>query len=403
MSRDKDNHLSPEELDWLAAEAGFAPPSAAPGWDRESAYAHAADCTRCGPRFQVLRSAHMSFRSLVSPVASERKSVCPAESKWFRLAAGLVSASEARSLLDHAAMCDHCGPLLREATGDLDPKISEQEQESIRQLPSVLPSWQRDVARRMAEMSGAVPTEGVTSGEESRPRAAWRFANWTWWAAPLTAAAIVAVGAAVWVERRSPSLSSTNQLIAQAYSEERPIELRFPDASYGPVRQERGESGPSRSRLDEPPELLEAETRIARGLARHPEDAGWLQAKARASVFEGQYQSAIEALQQAEAVRPDYVSLKIDLAAAYFERAGTRRDVAEQAAEYELALQSLNEVLGKNPNDLVALFNRAVVYGQQKKYSKAIADWKHYLQLDATGEWAEEARKNLDRVTSAGR
>jgi tetratricopeptide (TPR) repeat protein len=197
------------------------------------------------------------------------------------------------------------------------------------------------------------------------------------------------------MERSSPSLSSTNQLIAQAYAEQRPIDLRFPGAAYGPVRQERGESGPSRSRMDEPPQLLEAEIQIARGLARHPQDAGWLQAKARADLFEGHAQLAIDALQQAAALRSPDASLQIDLATAYFERAGTDPNPAQQAADYALALQSLNAVLDKNPNDLVALFNRAEVYQQLKKYSEAAADWRRYLQLDPAGEWADAARQRL--------
>jgi Flp pilus assembly protein TadD len=147
--------------------------------------------------------------------------------------------------------------------------------------------------------------------------------------------------------------------------------------------------------MDEPPQLLEAEIQIARGLARHPQDAGWLQAKARADLFEGNSQLAIEGLRKAEASRPEDASLKVDLATAYFERGGTERGSADQAADYDLALQSLNEVLSRNPNDLVALFNRAIVYQQQKKYSEAAADWQHYLQLDPAGEWADAAKQRL--------
>src|SRR5580698_7580130 len=113
------------------------------------------------------------------------------------------------------------------------------------------------------------------------------------------------VGVALWTRRSSPSLALTDQLIAQAYTEQRPIELRFPGAGYGPVRQERGENDPSRSRMDLPPALLEAEKQIARRLATHPQDSGWLQAKARTDLFEGLYASAIQVLQQAEAARPE--------------------------------------------------------------------------------------------------
>jgi len=88
--------------------------------------------------------------------------------------------------------------------------------------------------------------------------------------------------------------------------------------------------------------------------------------------------------------------VEIDLAAALYERAGTQPDPAASAADYEHALQSLNRALGKNPNDVVALFNRAQLYQQQKKYSEAIADWKRYLQIDPSGRWADAALRNLE-------
>jgi hypothetical protein len=60
--------------------------------------------------------------------------------------------------------------------------------------------------------------------------------------------------------------------------------------------------------------LLEAGTQIARGLARHPQDAGWLQAKARTDLFDGHPQFPIEALKQAGTRHPENLSVKLDLA-----------------------------------------------------------------------------------------
>jgi tetratricopeptide (TPR) repeat protein len=379
--------------------------------DRDQAKAHAEGCGVCGPRLRDHRSVQARLRSMVSPVVSQRKFDCPAEEKWTAIAGGVSPAAEAKPMLEHASRCDYCGPLLRAATEDLNPEISDEEEEFIRRLPSASPEWQRDLARKMTAGSAPRAGEKVTApGSETEPRrftekedrssapwprAGWLFANWSLWAAPLAIAAVVALGATIWIERSSPSLSSTNQLIAEAYAEQRPIELRFPGAAYGPVRQERGESGPNRSRMDEPPQLLEAEIQIARGLARHPQDAGWLQAKAHADLFEGNSQLAIEGLRKAEASRPEDASLKVDLATAYFERGGTERGSADQGADYDLALQSLNEVLSRNPNDLVALFNRAEIHQQLKQYSEAAVDWQRYLKLDPVGEWADAAKRKL--------
>jgi tetratricopeptide (TPR) repeat protein len=207
---------------------------------------------------------------------------------------------------------------------------------------------------------------------------------------------MITLGTAIWIGRSSPSLAAANQLIAQAYTVKRPIELRFPGASYGPLRQQRGVHN---SRMDEPPELLDAEMQVARGLARHPQDAGWLQAKARTDLLEGNYETAIKDLQRVTVARPDDdVSLKVDLATAYFGLAGTRLDPAEQAADYTLAVKFLNDVLAKSPDDPTALFNRAVVYQRLQKYPAANADWSHYLRLDETGGWAQEAKRHVDET-----
>lgn len=48
---------------------------------------------------------------------------------------------------------------------------------------------------------------------------------------------LLAAGAWLMQTRRDPSI---NQLIAHAYTEQGPSELRIADAAYGPVRQERG-------------------------------------------------------------------------------------------------------------------------------------------------------------------
>jgi len=416
LSRDPQSHLSPDELAGLAEETEPAASAASADFDRAQAKAHADGCSVCGPRLRDHRSVQASLRSMASPVASERTSECPPDEEWMEIAAGVYSTGQSAPLLEHASHCDHCGHLLRAATEDLSPEISTEEQEFIRRLPSAGAGWQRALARKMAHAAaeGETNSPRVSESEtkesaarETRSsvwwsRVGWPFASWTRWAAPLALAAAVGVLAAVWIEVSSPSLSSTNRLIAQAYTAQRPIELRFPGAGYGPVRQQRGAQS---SRMDEPPELLEAESEIARGLARHPQDAGWLQAEARTDLLEGNYQAAIDGLHRGEALRPEDDSLKIDLATAYFERAGTKRDPAEQTADYDLALHALNEALSENPKDLVALFNRAIVYERRQKYSEAIADWQRYLQLDPSGDWTGEAERHLEalRLRPVGR
>jgi hypothetical protein len=285
--------------------------------ERAEAERHAESCEACGARLRDQRSAQVRLGNMVASLTPERKPDCPPEKQWMLLVAGLRPPTDATMLLQHAMNCDFCGRLLKSAAKDFSPEISAEEQRTIRELASAGSVWQSNLAQEMARMSSASARE--TPAVRSQRTAS--FARWMRWVVPLGAAAALAVGAKVYLERSQPSLISTNQLIARAFSEQRPIDLRFPGASYAPARQERGVSAPSRSRLDEPAELLEAETQIQRGLAKHPDDPGWLQAKARANLFEGNYQEAIEELRRAEGARQDDLSLKVDLATAYYERA----------------------------------------------------------------------------------
>src|SRR4029077_5328025 len=89
-------------------------------------------------------------------------------------------------------------------------------------------------------------------------RYAWAYA----------AAAIVLLAAGAWLlqmRRDSP----IDQLIANAYTEQRPFEMRIADAAYGQVRKQRGGE---RSAFAEPASLLRAKYVIKERLAARPDD-----------------------------------------------------------------------------------------------------------------------------------
>jgi tetratricopeptide (TPR) repeat protein len=397
LSRDPHHHLSPDELASLV-EVESVPEDDVLRSDRTQAERHAESCELCGSRLRDQRSVQSRLRNMVASLPSKRKpdyppADCPSEEKWMRLAAGLVSSQDATLLLEHATHCDHCGPALKSAIQDFNPELSEDEEKTIRQLASADSNWQHNIAQKMSAISEGTKPER----QLFQPQKPSVFANWMRWAIPLGAAAAIAVGAGIIWDYSSPSLASTNKLIAQAFTEQRPFELRFPGAGYGPVRQERGVNGPSRSRMDEPAELLEAETQIERALKKHPDDPGWLQAKARADLFEGNYQRAIEGLQEAEIARPESLSLKGDLAIAYCERAELQTDEVSQIADYSLALQILNGQLANRPDDLAALYNRALVHQRLHQSGEAAKDWQRYLQLEPRGEWAARVKEEIDK------
>jgi tetratricopeptide (TPR) repeat protein len=185
---------------------------------------------------------------------------------------------------------------------------------------------------------------------------------------------------------------SVDVLLARAYTEQRPFELRYAQADYGTLRVVKGST--DSSRLDRPPALLESEARIARELDAHPNDPRWLQARGRAELLDRDFDSAIADLQPHFTLRRVSTPLLTDLACAYFERAQAHGP----QPDYKTALDFLNQALKMTPDDPVALFNRAIVYQRMQLYSQAIEDWRHYLGVDPNSQWAAEARKRLADV-----
>ena len=388
LVRDPHSHLSVEELARLVETAQAVPHAVDIGFDEMMAKSHAADCSICGPRLRALQFAQASIRGLMRPGASKRTSDCPAEDSWPDLAAGVSSPADAASLLEHVSKCDYCGNLLKQATLNFNVELSPGEIEILKNLPSSKSENQQVLAMKMAELSLPTARNNATAVSVGRSASFWRQP----WTIPAAAALFLALIAGIWLVRSSQSLTYANKLILQAYSENRPLILRFPEAHYATLYQKRGGKNSSRER---PPALGSAESLIAHHTTIGPFELDWLHAKARADLLEGNYQAAISALLLATSKRPDDQSLKIDLAIAYFELAESNSD----SPDYQPSIRLLSEVLKRRPDETVALFNRAIVYQKQKRYSEATADWTRYLQVDPSGEWSGEARQHLAEIS----
>src|SRR5258708_2944064 len=182
-------------------------------------------------------------------------------------------------------------------------------------------------------------------------------------------------------------------LLATAYTEQRTIELRIPNAAHAPVRLTRGSL--NSSRLDRPTSLLKAELRIAKELQQHPSSPALFQAKGRADLLEREYQAAIQAFEHALESGPETTSLLTDLASAYFESAEANQ---RRQSDYSTSLQLLDKALKSRPDDPIALFNRAIVSERMGLRERAIEDWRHYLRVDSGSGWSSEARQRLADV-----
>ncbi len=201
------------------------------------------------------------------------------------------------------------------------------------------------------------------------------------------AIALTVIGVSVGV--RLLRQASVDQLLATAYSERRTLEVRLPGAQHAPLRIERGVTD---SNLEKPSSLLKAEALISEKLRKNPDDPTWLDARARADLLDGNYDSAVKTLLRAQLAESDSARLLTDLGSAYY----LRGQSADHPTDYGNAIEALGKALVKKPNDPIALFNRALACEQLFLYSQAIDDWEHYLREDPQGGWAQEAREHLD-------
>jgi len=386
VQRSPDEHLSPGELDAvLRQRSGAGTGTVGPeevGMDRVNV--HLITCHDCRELVEMHVEEEARLGQLKVQEQAPRRSECPEPDVWPSVAAGLGEEKESKELLQHAAICDHCGPLLRYWVSTFSSDVTEDEEKMLRELESSGPEWQESVARQLSEQRESWWRRWGHRLADLYLRP-FRWRNW------ILAGAAVAVVILLVIVQRQPS---TDRLLANAYTKQRTFELRIAGAEYGPIRML--QTAADRSPLDRPPALLEAEARVARGLAETPSNPDLLQAKGRAELLHWNYVSAISAFNQAIAAKPDSQSLMTDLASAYFESA----EANNRPGDYETALNLLTKALAANPNDTVALFNRAVVLQKMSADDRAIEDWHRYLQLDSKSTWAPEAKRRLDEIES---
>jgi len=128
LRRPFDKHIDSEELNALVSSSA--------GDEREphglstdavrEAEGHVESCEDCTRKVSKYRQ-FMGLRSnTVVSKALLPGADCPKDEDidWYEVAAGLWPELKAKQLIMHAALCDHCGPLLRAATyvdGDTTP------------------------------------------------------------------------------------------------------------------------------------------------------------------------------------------------------------------------------------------------------------------------------------------
>jgi CHAT domain-containing protein/cytochrome c-type biogenesis protein CcmH/NrfG len=386
LTRPFDKHLDIDELDGLLSlqRTGVSDSEQISEQSLREAQHHVESCQDCRRNLQMHRYVPSEIFRMRAPTPSPPTPECIGDAEWLEVAAGLLPDAKTRELMKHAAQCGHCGPLLKNAAEALVDETTPREEAWLASLRSAQPEWRKNMAETLRRGAGAKDS----SREKKGGGASWWQALFSWSRPAFALAAIALVVVAGWLALLMLRPPSAEQLLAQAYTEHRTLEVRIPGAKYAPMRVERATGGSS---LDKSPSLLRAEALIGENLRKNPNDPMWLQAKARADLLDGNFESAIKSLQRALETQPDSPGLLTDLASAYFLRA----ESADRPIDYGNAIESLGKALAKSPDDPVALFNQALACERMFLYTQAVDDWEHYLRVDPQGEWAEDARKRL--------
>jgi anti-sigma factor RsiW len=131
LGRPFDKHIDNNELNALvpsSSETGQELHRLSPDEVRE-AERHVRSCTDCSGKVSKYQQLVNRFSSVVVAAALPPGADCPRDEDvdWHEVAAGLWPELKAKQLIMHAALCDHCGPLLRAATSVNDDPTPQEE------------------------------------------------------------------------------------------------------------------------------------------------------------------------------------------------------------------------------------------------------------------------------------
>lgn len=381
---ESEKHLGPEEIDRLSqSRPGDA--STPPLSDSlEEGRRHLAGCASCQTLVSMSQDFDRQLGALKHASMTGATAECPTEDELRHLVVGTLALARAEEVTDHITTCAHCAPLVRQAAEDLGGGLDAEEMSIAAQLKSADAAWHSELARKLSTPAQHTDEKfsKVQSISHTEPRHRSSLPAWLYAAASVVI--VLAAALAFMLTRKS----SVDRLLAQAYSEQRPMDLRLAGAAPAPIRQQRGTSGSSLSR---PASLLEADLQIKRALQHAPNDATWLAAQGRSELLEWRYDDAIKSFDRALEIDPNNPDVLRDLATAHFQRA----EAEQRPIDYGTAIDELSQALAKHPNDSVALFNRAIVFEKMFLYQDALRDWEEFLKADPNGPWSPEARERL--------
>jgi CHAT domain-containing protein len=303
---------------------------------------------------------------------------CPPQDHWFKVAAGELDQAETLRLIDHAAECETCGPLLSYWAMILSTAESPDESTTLSHLASARSGWQERMAQSM--------TRHKTPSGRSLFSRRYFLPVSLGFAGALAAALLFLLLPKGFRQQAAPE-----RLLADAYTSQRLMEARIPLAAYAPVAPSHRQRAAGRSTMNDSVPLLEARAAITQALMKSPEDRHWLLLEARADLLSGSYDPAIDTLKRILALDPANIEALTDIASAYTLRARSTDVISDEAT----ALDYLEQAALRDPGNAVVLYNEAVILQDLCQLTEAMDVWNKFLAAEHDRQWIEDGKRRL--------
>lgn len=258
--------------------------------------------------------------------------------------------------------------------------------------PDTPPASQREPVSPHAK-----PASGVTAAARPRRWLGRRWLGRRWFRRLATvglALATVAIAGllAIWYFEIDFQDRPTRIVLKYA-SEHRQTDLRFPGASYRPIRTVRG----AQEDYDfSAAELADLEEELRVRIAERPGDSEALFAMAEVCLVRLQPLQAIDILERLRLFSPKDAKLLGALAYAHYLRARMTRQTPDLLRSVDLFEKALESA----PDDPVLLFNAGTAAQRANLSLQAKARYERFLELETGTGWAVEARVRLRELGS---
>ena len=376
-------HLSFEQIEKLSEQEGPRPVGA----DSDGDWSHIGICVECSNLLERCKEVNAKLDKLGSINGrgfGQTNMKCPDERVWFDVVGGTIVPEDGMRYIQHASTCDECGQRLKAATRIFGDNLSPEEEN----LLNVVSQTQHEFPASISRHAG-IQSQASSSQKRSPATSIWQRGAYA-----ITAIAAVALFA-IFVKQQD-STSAARHLLAQTYTENRMVEMRIPSAAYADIQQQR--SGENRSLAVSSSTFRRAIDQITAGIEKHPTDPRWRILDAQSALIDWRYQDAFAALSKISAAAIADKAVKHDMML-------TRALALYEQGEFEDRKLSLGDgenlladLLNEDPDNAVALFNRAIVCEKLLMNECAIDDWRRFLKVEKDQRWLHEARLHLKNI-----